>query len=333
MERHASRLSRRAFVCGAAGLGLVTGCGRLPGQAQPPAKVPRIGVLSRVTADPGDADNAAFRQGLRDMGYSESQNITLEWRSPGGRIDQYPALAADLIGLPVDVIVAQGSAATQAAKQASATIPIVMAFTSEPVRAGLVASLARPGGNVTGLATMSGQMGGKRLDLLRDAVPSLARVALLWNPEMAERAQEFEETAAAAQALGLGLQSVELRQAEDLDSAFASILQGQAEALFLQGDPLAYRYRPEIGQFATAHRLPSISARRAFVEAGGLMSYGPDFPGMNRRGRLLRGPHPEGRQAGRPARRATDDLRLRGEPQDGPGAGHHVPQRDHAPGD
>src|SRR5206468_1390687 len=119
-------------------------------------------------------------------------------------------------------------------KQASATIPVVMAYSSDPVRAGLVASLARPGGNVTGLASLTGQLGGKRLELLRDTVPGLARVALLWNPEIAERADEFEETAAAAQALGLVLQSVELRHAEDLESAIASILQGLAEALFLQ---------------------------------------------------------------------------------------------------
>src|SRR3954465_11986815 len=185
-----ARLTRRQCMVGAggAGLGVVAGCGRLPWQAEAPAKVPRIGVLAFVTVDPSDVDNAAFRQGLRDLGYSEGQNLTLEWRSSGGRVDQYSELAADLVRRSVDVIVAQGVAATQAAKQASVTTPIVMAYASEPVRAGLVASLARPGGNVTGLATLTGQLGGKRLELLRDTVPSLARVAMLWNPEGVERA-------------------------------------------------------------------------------------------------------------------------------------------------
>src|SRR3954451_13275562 len=213
-----SPIMRRHFVLGTGvmGLGLLAGCGRLPWQAQEPAKVPRIGVLAFVTADPSAADNAAFRQGLRDLGYSEGQNITLEWRSPGDRSDQYPQLAADLVGRSVDVIVAQGYAATQAAKQASTTIPMVMAFSPDPVRNGFVASLARPGGNVTGLATLTGQLGSKRLELLRDTVPTLARVAMLWDPDLTERAGELAETAAAAQALGLSLQLIELRHGGDL---------------------------------------------------------------------------------------------------------------------
>src|SRR5262249_28519458 len=148
--------------------------------------------------------------------------------------------------------------ATQAAKQASATIPVVMAYTSDPVRAGLVATLARPGGNVTGLATLTGQLGGKRLELLRDTVPRLARVAMLWNPEITERPDECAERAAAAQALGLGLQSVGLRRGEDLESALASIPQGRADALFVQTNEVTIRYRREIGDFATAHRLPAM---------------------------------------------------------------------------
>src|SRR3954451_15720230 len=201
--------------------------------------------------------------------------------SSGG--NQYPELAADLVGLSVDLIVAQGYTASQAAKQASVTIPVVMAYSPDPVRDGFVASLARPGGNVTGLAALTGQLVGKRLELLRDTVPGLARVAMLWSPAGAERAYEFAETAAAAQALGLGLQSVELALGGDLESAFERILQGRVEALFLQGNLVTNRYRAEIGEFATAHRLPTIAARRAAVEAGRLMSYGPDFPARNRR--------------------------------------------------
>jgi putative ABC transport system substrate-binding protein len=254
-------------------------------------------VLSLITTDPSDVDNAAFRQGLRDLGYSEGQNITLEWRASSSGVNQYPELAADLVGLSVDVIVAQGLTATRAAKQASVTTPVVMAYSPDPVRAGLVASLARPGGNVTGLASLTGQLGGKRLELLRDAVPGLARVAMLWSPAGAERAYEFGETAAAAQALGLGLQSVELALGGDLESAFERILQGRAEALFLQGNLVTNRYQAEIGEFATAHQLPTIAARRENVVAGALISYGPDIPGMNRRAayfvdRILKGAKP-----------------------------------------
>jgi putative ABC transport system substrate-binding protein len=291
------KLSRRQVLLGAAGAGLLAGCGRLPWQAEPPAKVPRIGVLAVVTADPNDDDNAAFRQGLRDLGYFEGQNIMLEWRSAGGRIDQWPGLADELVRLPVDILVTQGNGAGQAAKRATDTIPIVMAFSPDPVPVGLVASLARPGGNVTGLASLTGQLSAKRVELLRDAVPSLARVAMLWNPEIAERAWEFEETAAAAQALGLEIQSVEVRYGEDLESAFTRILQGRADALFVQGNEVTQGYRPEIGGFATAHRLPTMAGRRAFAEAGSLMSYGADIPGMHRRAayyvdRILKGAKP-----------------------------------------
>jgi putative tryptophan/tyrosine transport system substrate-binding protein len=290
-------ITRRQFVVGvgAAGLGLAAGCGRLPWQAEAPARVPQIGVLSLESADPSDTDNAAFRQGLRDLGYAEGQNIALEWRAPNGRGDQYPALAADLVGRPVDVIVAQGTSPVLAAKQATTTIPVVMANSSDPVQLGLVASLARPGGNVTGLASLSGQLGAKRLELLRDAVPSLARVAMLWNPEIGAGA--FEEMAGAAQALGLGLQSVELRRGDDLDAAFQGILQGRADALFVQGNRVTNGYIPEIGEFATAHRLPTMVNRREFVAAGCLMSYGADLPALNRRAayyvdRILKGAKP-----------------------------------------
>jgi ABC-type uncharacterized transport system substrate-binding protein len=291
------RLSRRQFVQGAAGLGLLAGCGRLPGQAAPASKVSRIGVLS-LTTDPGDINNVAFVQGLRDLGYSDGQNLTLEWRSFTTQVDQYAELAADLVRLSVDVIVAQGSTATGAAKQESAAIPVVMAFSADPVQAGLVASLAHPGGNVTGLATLTGQLGGKRLELLRDTVPGLTRVAMLGNPEATDRAHEFEETAAAAQALGLsGLQSIELRHGGDLESAFQRILQGRADALFLQATSVSQRYLAEIVAFSIAHRLPTMSSRRDYVEAGSLMSYGPNLTQMNRRAayyvdRILKGAKP-----------------------------------------
>jgi putative tryptophan/tyrosine transport system substrate-binding protein len=293
-----SGISRRDFVqgAGAAGLGLLTACGRLPGTAPSPAKVPRIGVLA-VSADPADPDNEGFRQGLRDLGYVEGQNVALEWRPFGSRVDQLPELVVELAGLPVDLIVAHGGTATGAAKQAAGTIPVVMAYTNDPDQVGLVASLAHPGGNVTGMAAMTRQLVGKRLELLRDTLPGLARVAMLWNPATI-RGNEFEDFAAAAQTLGLeSVQSVELRDGSGLEPAFASILRGRADALFLQGAVVVTRYHQEIVDFSIAQRLPTSSSRRDFAVAGSLMSYGPDYAQMNRRAayyvdRILKGTQP-----------------------------------------
>jgi putative ABC transport system substrate-binding protein len=192
-------------------------------------------------------------------------------------------MAAELVRMPVDLIVAAGTGGNLAAKQATTTIPIVMVYSSDPVRSGFVASLARPGGNVTGMAALTGPLSGKRLDLLKQAVPGLIRVAMLWNPEAAERAYEFEETAEAAQALGLRLASVELPQRAGLEAAFAQIVQGRAEALFLQTNQVSIPLKSEIVAFATEQRLPSVSSRRDFVAAGSLMSYGPSFAAMHRR--------------------------------------------------
>jgi len=278
------RLSRRLLLqgAGAAGLGLLAACGRLPFQAQAPAKVPRLGVLA-VSGEPNDPDNEGFRQGLRELGYVEGQNVTLEWRSFGSRLEQLPELAAELVGLPVDVIVTHGGTATRAAKQASDTIPIVMAYTNDPDKLGLVTSLAHPGGNVTGMAAMTSQLAAKRLELLRETLPGLARVAMHWNPDTI-RGNEFEGLAAAAQALGLeGLQSIELHDDASLESAFASIRRGRPDALFLQGTVRVTRHQQEIADFSIAHRLPTTSSRRDFAVAGCLMSYGPDYAQMNRR--------------------------------------------------
>ena len=291
--------SRRRFLRGSlalAGLGLLAGCARLPWQTQPPAKVQRIGVLA-TAGDGSDPDNAALRQGLRELGYSEGQNITLESRSSTRGPDQLAELAAELVGLPVDLIVSKGTGAALAAKQATATVPIVMAYSSDPVRAGLVASLARPGANVTGLAALTGPLGGRRLELLRDTIPGLIRVVMLWNPDSAERAHEFEETADAARALGLDLRSVELRHGEGLNAAFAGILQTGADALFLQTNQVTIPRRSEIVQFTTEHRLPTVTSRSDFVQAGTLMSYGPSFPAMHHRAayyvdRILKGTRP-----------------------------------------
>jgi putative ABC transport system substrate-binding protein len=255
-------------------------------------------VLGSAGSTPDDAENTAFREGLGDLGYADGQNITLEWLFPNGDDpSQMRALAADLVGLPVDLIVTEGTSPSVAATRASTTIPIVMAYASDPVGAGLVSSLPHPGGNVTGLAALTGPLGGKRLELLRDAVPGLARVAMLWNPEGQERAHEFEDTAEAARALGLELQSVELRQGGSLDAALAEILQSGAGALFLQTNQVTIPRKSEIVAFTNMHRLPVVSSRRDFAAAGNLMSYGPSFPAMHRRAasfvdRILTGTKP-----------------------------------------
>jgi putative tryptophan/tyrosine transport system substrate-binding protein len=289
-------VSRRHFVqgTGVAGLGLLASCGRLPGQGQRAAKAPRIGVLTGLdTADPA---NEALRQGLRELGYVEGQNIVIEWRYTGGRVDQYAELAAELARLPVEVIVAQGSVGSRAAQHASTAVPIVI-VSNDPVRAGLVASLARPGGNITGLATISAEVSGKRLQLLQDTIPSMTRVAMLWNPAIADRAHEFGESEAAARALGLELQSIEVRAPDEIEPAFEAVLRGRPDALFLQDNVALEGNRAQMADFAAAHRLPAMSIRREFVTAGTLMSYGPSYTDEFRRAatyvdKILKGANP-----------------------------------------
>jgi putative ABC transport system substrate-binding protein len=293
-----SRLTRRRFVQGAGvvGLGLVAGCSRLPGQAAPPAAIPRIGVLS-TAADPADPTNEALRQGLRELGYVEGQNLIVEWRYSTGAVDQLATAAAELVRLPVDLIVGQGTATNRAARDATATIPIVMTNGADPVKAGMVASLSQPGGNVTGLASLSALLGGKRLEMLKEAVPGLTRVVMLWTPTIADRADEFAESEVAARTLGIALQAVEMHDDGDLEPALEAVARARAEALFLQDNLVTRRSRARIGAFAVEHRLPAISIRREFVDAGILMSYGPDYAAMNRRAayfvdRILKGARP-----------------------------------------
>src|SRR4051794_11623214 len=224
MERRKSRLSRRAFVAGAAGLGLVAGCGRLPGPGQPPVRIPRIGILfPRALAVPPDR-LVPFRQGLRELGYVEGQNIDIEVRSAEGEYERLPALAAELVRLPVDVIVTSTVPAAQAAQQATGTIPIVMAVAVDPVATGSVASLARPGGNVTGLSMMAPVLAAKQLELLKEAVPGLSQVAVLWNAtNPGSNVPQLREVEEAAGALGVRPQPVEVRGPNELEGAFLAM--------------------------------------------------------------------------------------------------------------
>jgi putative ABC transport system substrate-binding protein len=271
----------------------------LAGEAQQPRKVPRVGYLS--PGSPSDPLRQrrfeAFRQGLRELGYVEGQNIAIEPRWAEGKYDQYSALAADLVRLKVDVIVAVGGRATQDAQQATRTIPIVMSVVIDPLGSGLVASLARPGGNVTGLTIMASDLVGKQFEVLKEVVPKVSRVALLWNPANPGSAPQLREAEAAARALGVRLQTLEARVPQEIDSAFAAMTRERAGALVVLGDAIFVNQRRQIAELAMKNRLPAISFAREHAEAGGLMAYGANFLDLERRAatfvdKILKGAKP-----------------------------------------
>jgi len=237
------------------------------------AKVPLIGFLSETDLATTATVLEPFRHGLRARGYVEGQTIVLEARRAEGMLDRLPDLATELVQRKVDLLVAVGALAAQAAQHATRTIPIV-AFVGDPVEMGLVASLARPGGNLTGVSAQSTAVSGKMLELLKEAVPQASRVAVLWNPANPNKVLEWQETQSAAPAFGVTLQSVEVRTPDDFERAFAALTRGRADALITFIDSLTLTSRRQIGDFTTQNRLPMMAAAREFVEAGGLMSYG-----------------------------------------------------------
>jgi putative ABC transport system substrate-binding protein len=245
------------------------------------AKPYRIGVLFPTTEKAAAVNNAAFTQALRERGYVEGQNVIIERRYAQAALDEIPALAAELVRLKVDVIVTATDPAIAAVKRETQTIPIVMAASADPVGTGFVATLARPGGNITGLSRMSPELMGKCLELLKEAVPSIARVAIVWNPEIRGGVLDYNETANAARRLRLHLQSVELGRAEDFDRAFSAITKENASALIVPaGNPVLFANRGRIAGFALKNRLPSMYSLAEFTDAGGLMSYGTNTPGL-----------------------------------------------------
>jgi len=237
------------------------------------AKVPRIGFLSVTDPASAAAVLEPFRQGLRERGYVEGQTIVLEERWAEGTLDRLPNLVTELVQLKVDLIVAVGAPAAQAAQQATRMIPIV-ALMGDPVEMGLVASLARPGGNLTGVSGQTAEVSGKLLELLKEAVPQASRVAVLWNAANPGKVLEWQETQSAAQALGVTLQSVEVRTPDDFEHAFSTLTRGRPDALITFMEGLTLAYRRQIVDFTTQNRLPMMAENRVFVEAGGLMSYG-----------------------------------------------------------
>jgi len=255
----------------------------LPAEAQQPAKIPRIGVLSLGPAAIPSTRVEAFRQGLRDLGYVEGKNLAIEYRFAEGNFKRLRELAADLVALKVNVIMTWGTPQILAVKQATNTIPIVMAFSADPVRDGFVASLARPGGNITGLSSLSPELSGKRLELLKETFPQLARVGVLWDPADPGATANVKETETAGQALGVQVQPLEVRSQKDFQDAFKAANEGRARALILQQTNLTNTHRKEIVELATKHRLPTMLGESGIMDTGGLMSYGPNYSDLFRR--------------------------------------------------
>jgi putative tryptophan/tyrosine transport system substrate-binding protein len=266
-------------------------------EAQQSAKIPRIGYLVGASLSGVSARIEAFRQGLRELGYVEGKNIVIEYRYAEGKLDRLPPLVAELVRLKVDVIVANGPPSTRAAKEATVTIPIVMAQDSDPVGSGFVASLARPGGNVTGLTLLSRELGGKRLELLKEAVPKLARVAVLYEANRAQLLEMKEVLPVAARALRLTIQPWEVRAADGFEKVFAALSKERPNGLYVLGGPLMFANEKRTAGFALKSRLPSVYSNREAVDAGGLMSYSADLVDSYRRvayfvDRILKGAKP-----------------------------------------
>ena len=287
-------LNRR--ITGAA-LGAMLLALSLPAEAQQPTKIPRIGYLIVAFPSTAAAATEAFRQGLRELGYVEGKNIVIEYRYAEGKLDRLAALAAELVRLQVDVIVSGGSLTTRAAKQATDTIPIVMAADSDPVRNGFVASLARPGGNVTGLASLTPEISGKRLELLKETIPRLSRLAVLGSSTEPGNALSLRETELAARAFGVQIQYLEVPDPKEVRAAFQALRRGRADAILVLSGTVVNQRRAEIVDLAVKNRLPAIYYAPVWVEDGGLMSYGPSFNDLNRRAahfvdRILKGAKP-----------------------------------------
>ena len=266
--------------------------------AQEPKKNARIGFLSVGSASSVYPEGIkAFRQGLRDLGYVEGQNLFIDWRFAEGKREVLPTLASDLVRLKVDVIVTQGTSGTNPAKRATDTIPIVMAYSADPVGTGLVASLAHPGGNVTGLSEMSPDLAGKRLQLVKEIVPKATRVAVLWDRTRPANIAVLEEIETATRQFNIQVQSLAARDAKDIDGAFRAATQERASALLVPSGAVITQHGAEIMRRAIRSRLPSIWDDKDFVDLGGLMSYGPNLTDLHRRAaiyvdKILKGAKP-----------------------------------------
>ena len=252
-------------------------------QAQQPVKIPRIGWLTASSLTAQATRIEAFRQGLRELGYIEGKNIAIELRAADGKLDHVPALVAEILGLKVDIIVSAGPAVTRAAKQASATIPIVITNDNDPVASGFVASLARPGGNITGLSTLAPELSGKQLEILKETIPRLSRVAILGTSTDPGNAQAIKELELAAGALKLKLQYLDLLEPKDVEPAFRGAMKGRAEAVLVLLNPITGAQRAQLLDLAVKNRLPAIYPNSPYVDSGGLMTYSTSITDLDRR--------------------------------------------------
>jgi putative ABC transport system substrate-binding protein len=295
-DNRKSKIQNRKWVGIIAIVVALTLCG-VRVEAQQAKKIPRIGYLTAASLSSNVARVEAFRQGLRELGYVEGKNIVIEWRSAESKLERQGELAAELVRLKVDVIVTSGPTATRAAKQATVTIPIVMAQDADPVGSGFVASLARPGGNITGLSTLSLELSGKQLELLKEIVPKLSRVAVLGNSNEPANAKTLKEIELAAGAFGVQLQPLDVLSSKDIETAFRAATKGHADGLVVLVSVVLTDHRTQIANLALKSRLPAIYYTPQFVEAGGLMSYGTSFTDLSRRAatyvdKILKGAKP-----------------------------------------
>ena len=288
-------MERRAFIGTVAGALLAT---PLTAGAQQPGKVYRIGLLDYSAPDPARQEWwKAFRQQMRQLGYVEGQNVRFEPRWAQSDYDQLQKLAAELVGLKMDLIVTGGTNAGIAAKRATSTIPIVMASGGDPVASGVAASLSQPGGNLTGMTSINRELAGKRLELLRNVAPRASRIAILWDERNEGNRLGVNDTEAVAKTLGLTIHSVPMRSFEALEAAFATVARGRADALIIFTISSLFPYRRRVAELAVKHRLPTVVGVREYVEAGCLASYGTDYPDLFRRAatfvdKILKGAKP-----------------------------------------
>ena len=286
----------RSIVTGT--LFVLGGLAALTAGAQPAAKPAKIGFLIPSTPVAAAQNVEGFRRGLRELGHVEGKTFVLELRYGEARAERLPDLARELMRLQLDVIVTATDLSAGAVKRETQTIPIVIPNSADPVGAGLVESLARPGGNITGLSVTAPELSPKRLQLLKEAVPRLSRVAFLWNPDAPGHTLQYKELEAAARSLGLQIQGVEVRRPADLEPAFSAVTRGRADALTSAWpNPVLFANRVQVASFALKNRLPSVSGQKELLETGGLMSYGPDLPDLYRRAatyvdKILKGAKP-----------------------------------------
>jgi ABC-type uncharacterized transport system substrate-binding protein len=290
------RMKRREFMTVLAGGAAASSILGPLGRAQA-GKIPRVGFMGNSTAALEANLIKPFRDGFRELGYEEGRNIEIVFRWAEGNYARFPALVAELLAAKVDVLVTAGTPATLAVKKATSTVPLVMVAVGDPVGTGIVPSLARPGGNITGLSSIAPDLEGKRLELLREVVPHLSHVAFFMNPANAFHTVSMRQALAAAKTLGIRLQPHEVRKSDDLDAAFASIVKEKPDGLLILADRVFLHNRKRIMDFAIQQRLPSVNAYREVVQAGGLMSYGPSYEQMHRRAaiyvdKILKGAKP-----------------------------------------